>query len=154
MKTSKATIQQIANNEIVLGKEATQVANIILKNGLYSAFNRYAFFYDGDSTNLLDVQDLLLDYKCFGAEIKMKVPACIHPSGTWQTFGMTPSASLERLMQEISNRPDEASEQLENSTFSIKGVKGKFSYISTYFHYCFGEGSITVDELLRMCQVA
>lgn len=154
MKTSKSTLQQIANGNTSLTGQAVEVARTILTDGLYSQFSRYAFYYGYDSDELGDIQDLLLDFSCFGGEVRMKVSTDIHPFGTWQVFGMKPSITLERLMSEISNMPYAVSQKLENSVFTIKGIKGKFSYISTYFHYCFAEGRISEQQLLEMCRVA
>lgn len=154
MKANKELIQQIANGETTLAGEPVQVARTILSDGLYSKFSRFAFFYEGENNNLLDVQDLLLDFKCSGAEIRLSVDTDIHPSGKWQVFGMTMDVTLERLFEEISYMSYEVSERLENAVFSIRGLKGKFKYVSTYFHYRFGEGSITETELLEMIRVA
>lgn len=154
MKTSKLTLEKIANGNTSLTGEAVEIARTILANGLYSQFNRYAFFYGYDSEELGDIQDLLLDFKSFGGEIKIKVTTDIHPSGTWSVFGMTLVESLNRLFSELTNKPYLVSDKLENSIFTIKGVKGKFAYNGVLFHYCFAKGRISEQELLEMCRVA
>ena len=154
MKTNTSIIQQIANGETSLSGEAVRVANIILNGNLSGKFNRYAFFYDGNGECLADVQDCILDFACFGAEIGMSVDTSVDPSGVYEAGGMTPEVSLKRLFNQISNLPYAVSQKLENSVFTIRGMQGSFSYVSTYFHYCFAKGRINERKLLEMIRIA
>ena len=154
MKIRKELIQQIANGETMLNGEPVDVAKVITTNNLFTKFCKYAFFYDGEDENLFDIQDCLLDFKCFGAEIKIDVDKSIHPSSVYQVFGMTPSIALHRLFDEVNEEMHRWDDKFEGKTFTIKGVKGKFRYLGVMFHYCYAKGRITEDQLLDAIRIA
>ena len=43
---------------------------------------------------------------------------------------------------------------LYRKEFSIEGVKGRFVFEPTAFHYCFVKGCINEKEMLEMCRAA
>lgn len=144
MKVSKEKIQAYALDENC-SQEVKRVAERILNQNLSSRFNRFAFYYSGQAD--ADLIDCLLDFSCFGAELKIEVPQEVHPFKSMQFFGMTPEESLFRLFDEINDRP-ELSDVMEGRQFTVAGSRKKYAYSSTIMHYCFAKGRINVEEAL------
>ncbi|MBM6866389.1 hypothetical protein H6A66_14610 [Bacteroides caecigallinarum] len=153
MKIEKNIIEKIANGETSLTGEPVDIAKRIVENNLQSKFKSFAFFYKGDGNKILDVQDCLLDFKLFGAEITViDVPENIHPTRKLQIFGMTFQETLKDLFYELTLNPKKMF-KCECKKFTINGVKGKFKISYTALHYCFGEGSISVEECMAMMRI-
>lgn len=150
MKVSKEKIQAYALDENC-SKEVKRVAEHILNQNLFSRFNRFAFYYSGQED--ADLIDCLLDFSCFGAELKIEVPSDVHPFKSMQFFGMTPEESLSRLFDETTDRPG-LSEVLEGCRFTMEGSRKTYIYSSSIMHYCFAKGRISVAEALDIMSSA
>lgn len=144
MKVLKEKIQAYALGQNC-SQEVQEVAEHILNQNLFSRFNRFAFYYSGQAD--ADLIDCLLDFSCFGAELKIEVPQEVHPFKSMQFFGMTPEESLSSLFDETTDRP-ELSDIMEGCLFMVAGSKRKYVYSSTIMHYCFAKGRISVKQAL------
>lgn len=144
MKVSKEKIQAYALGQNC-SHEVQKVAERILNHNLFKRFNRFAFYYLGEGD--ADIIDCLLDFSCFGAELKIEVPQEVHPFKSMQFFGMTPEESLFRLFDEINDRPG-LSDVMEGRKFTVEGSRRTYVYSSTIMHYCFAKGRISVKQAL------
>lgn len=153
MKIKKNIIEKVANGETFMKGEPVENAKTILKPGIWSSFKRYAFFYEGDDDNLNDIQDCILDFPIFAAEITvMDVSEEVYPGGKWKISGMLPKYSLENLFWELTD-DDVVRELCEGKTFKIRGVKGKFKLSFSTLQQCFGDELISMKQCLDMMRI-
>lgn len=150
MKINESIIQQVANGETTLTGEPVGVAKQILASGMFPYFVQFIQFHDGDSDNILDVSDMLLDFSALVTIIEMPVPVDICASGIYNAIGITDSDGLKNMYTSITEMGCSFADSLEGKKFTISGTSGTYQYLSTYFHYCYGEGAITESELLNM----
>lgn len=153
MRIEKNIIEKVANGETTLTGEVVEIAKKIIQDGLLSKFKKFAFFCQGDHEEMLDVQECILDFKSFGAEITvLEVPEEIHPFRKLQVFGMTIEESLQNLFNELTASGKKL-ELCENKLFTVRGMRGRFRLMYTPLHYCFGEGCISVEECMSMMRI-
>lgn len=153
MKVEKNMIEEVANGKTNIKGKAVEIAKKIIDQKLVSKFRSYAFFCYGNIDDIYDLQDCLLDFSWFGAEIKVQdIPENIHPFRKLSIFGMTIEDSLKNLFNELTESSKKL-EACENKVFTVRGTRGKFKLIYTSLHYCFGEGRITEKQCLDMMRI-
>lgn len=150
MKIEKNLIEKIANEKTCLRGEAVAIARKIIENKLQSQFKKFAFFYQGDGNEIYDVQDCILDFRLFDAEINVldinsgksiiKIP------------GKTIEESLRKLF-ETSVDYYNLNKDLDGKLFTVNGIDGKFKICSVAFHYCFVKNRMSEEECLEMMRI-
>ena len=106
MKINKLFVQEVANGkyrEYDSHGEMQRAAQRILDEKVVSKFRVFCFRAYGKCMpdNVFDIYDAFVDFASHGAEIKVKVPTSIHPTGYWQVFGMTAKDSLYQLYHDV-----------------------------------------------------
>ena len=158
MKINKQFILEVANgkySDYDTHGEMQRAAQRILDEKVVGKFQTFCFrTYGGKlSDNLGDIYDAFVDFTCFGAEIKVRVPLSIHPTGYWQVFGMTPDKSLENLYRDACSS-DVLFDALCGAFFKIYGKKGLFRFDETICRYAFDKGRISGKQAVEYCRVA
>ena len=81
--------------------------------------------------------------------LALVVPECISSSKEIQFCGRDVEDVLKQLHDWAFFEKDFT--KLEGCTFQITGDSRLYEFSSTFFHYCFDHGRISVDELLEHC---
>ena len=158
MKVNKQLVQEVANGKYDsydTHGEMKRAAQRILEEKVVSKFSTFCFRMFGGELpdNVMDVFDAFVDFSLHGAELRVQCDKSIHPSGLWRVPGMTFKDSLKKLFVKTS-QDEGLLWNLYRKEFSIEGVKGKFVFEPTAFHYCFAKGRINEKEMLEMCRAA
>jgi hypothetical protein len=154
MKVERNIMLEVAFGKTSITGEATKIAWQIIFEGLKAKFKKFAFFYDGDENNILDLQDCILDFRSFGAEIVFEnIPKKVNPFGTLRISGMTIRESLERLFDYLTDNELEKMDIYEDKIFKVKGIKGKFKLSYTLLHYCFAKSRISSEDCLKLMRI-
>lgn len=153
MKVEKNLIEKVANGETFMKGEPVEIAKGILKPGIWSRFRKYAFLYEGDDNNLNDLQDCIIDFPIFAAEVTvMDVPKEVHHVGKLQMSGMLPKYSLEKLFWML-NDDENLRSLCEGKIFKIRSVKGNFKLSYNFLQQCFGDELIPMKQCLEMMRI-
>ena len=158
MKINKQFVQEVANGKYCnydIHGEMQRSAQRILENRVVSKFSTFCFRQFGADVpdNVMDLYDAFVDFAIHGAEIKVKVPTSIHPSGCWQVFGMTASESLMKLYHDVYD-VDGLLDAVCNETFKINGEKGLFYLHLAACRWAFIKGHMPDKEAVEACRVA
>ena len=158
MKANKQFVQEVANgkySDYDSHGEMQKSARMILENKVVSKFSTFCFrMFGGDiPDNLGDIYDAFVDFAIHGAEIKVKVPTVIHPTGYWQVFGMTACESLMQLYHDVYD-VDGLLDAVCNETFKINGENGLFYLNLAACRWAFIKGHMPDKEAVEACRVA
>lgn len=143
IEVKNITLKEIANGKVFDNKEAVGVAKRILSAKRGGDFNKYRFFYPGANASQADLLDCLLDYQLFAAEVKL----FSHGKQINNFLGFSKEDTLQALYSALSFSEEEGY-STNALMFSVRGFKGKLPFVSTYFHYCFADGELMVNQLL------
>ncbi len=158
MKINKQFVQEVANGryrDYDMHGEMQRAAQRILDERVVGKFQTFCFrTYKGElSDEIGDLYDAFVDFTFYGAEIRVKVPCTVHPSGCWQVFGMTPEESLKNLFYDVCSN-DALLEAIDGIPFKIYGEKGQYRLDGIACHYAFSKGRISGKKAVELCRVA
>lgn len=158
MKVNKKFVEEVANgkySDYDTHGEMQESARRILENKVVSKFSTFCFQVFGGELmdNVMDIYDAFVDFAIHGAEINIKVPADVHPSGKWQVFGMTPEESLENLWSDAC-RDERLFDSARRSNFKIRGEKGVFCFKPVVLHSVYDKGRYHPKKAVEFCRVS
>ena len=158
MKINKLFVQEVAHGKYMeydSHGEMQRAAQRILDEKVVSKFRMFCFRAYGKCMpdNVFDIYDAFVDFASHGAEIKVKVPTSIHPTGYWQVFGMTAKDSLCQLYHDVHD-VEGLLDAVCSETFKINGEKGMFHLHLAACRYAFIKGHMPDKDAVEACRVA